>query len=60
MHKDTIQGAAKQAVGSVKEAIGKATGDQRLEAEGLTQRAAGKIERSVGDLKSAAREALKK
>jgi len=60
MHKDTVKGAAKDVSGSVKEALGKATGNQRLEAEGITERAAGKVQKGVGDLKDAAREALKK
>ena len=60
MHKDTIKGAAKDAAGSVKEAVGKATGNEQLEAEGVAERAAGKIQKGVGDLKDAARDMLKK
>lgn len=59
MHKDTIKGAAKDAAGSVKEAVGKATGNERLEAEGVADQAAGKIQKGVGNLKDAARDALK-
>ncbi|WP_312161697.1 CsbD family protein [Phenylobacterium sp.] len=59
MHKDTIKGAAKEAVGSVKQAAGKATGDQRLEAEGAAEKLEGKIQKGVGDIKDAARDALK-
>lgn len=60
MHKDEIKGAAKDAVGSVKEATGKATGNERLEAEGVADRAAGKVQKGVGSLKEAARDVLKK
>ena len=60
MHKDTVKGAAKDIKGSVKEAAGKATGNERLEAEGVTERAAGKVQKGVGNLKDAAREVLKK
>ncbi|WP_304164112.1 CsbD family protein [Phenylobacterium aquaticum] len=60
MHKDTIKGAAKEAVGSIKEAVGKATGNERLQAEGMAEKTVGKIEKSVGDLKDAAAAALKK
>jgi uncharacterized protein YjbJ (UPF0337 family) len=60
MHKDTIKGAAKDAAGSVKEAAGKATGNERLEAEGATEKTMGKVQKGVGDLKDAARDALKK
>jgi uncharacterized protein YjbJ (UPF0337 family) len=59
MHKDQMKGAAKDAKGSVKEAAGKLTGDERLQAEGAAEKAAGKIQKGVGDLKDAARDALK-
>ncbi|MBS0362194.1 MAG: CsbD family protein [Proteobacteria bacterium] len=59
MHKDQIKGAAKDAKGSVKEAVGKATGNERLEAEGAADRLAGKVQKGVGSVKDAAREALK-
>jgi uncharacterized protein YjbJ (UPF0337 family) len=59
MHKDELKGAAKEAKGSIKEAAGKATGNERLAAEGATERAAGKIQKVVGDMKDAARNALK-
>ena len=60
MHKDTIKGAAKDASGSIKEAVGKATGNERLEAEGAAEKTVGKIQKGVGDLKDAASNALKK
>lgn len=59
MHKDEIKGAGKQAKGAIKEAAGKATGDERLEAEGTMEKAAGKVQSGVGKLKEAARDALK-
>ena len=42
MDKDRIEGAAHQAKGAVKEAIGKVTGDTKIEAEGTAEKAAGK------------------
>ncbi|WP_374571693.1 CsbD family protein [Phenylobacterium sp.] len=60
MHKDEIKGAAKDAKGAVKEAVGRATGDHRLEAEGAFERAAGKAQKAAGHLKEAARDALKR
>lgn len=60
MHKDNIEGAAKEAIGSIKEGVGKLTGNERLQAEGMAEKTAGKIEKGVGDLKDAARDALKK
>ena len=59
MHKDTIKGAAKDAAGSVKESIGKATGNDRMAAEGAAERVEGKIQKGVGNLKDAARGTLK-
>ena len=59
MHKDTAKGAAKDIKGSIKEAAGKATGNERLQAQGVADRAAGKVQKGVGDLKEAARDALK-
>jgi uncharacterized protein YjbJ (UPF0337 family) len=60
MHKDTIKGAAKEAAGSIKQAVGKATGNEKLEAEGAAEKLGGKVQKGVGDLKDAARNALKR
>ena len=38
---------------------GRATGDERLEAEGVADQAAGKVQKGVGNIKEAARDALK-
>lgn len=60
MHKDTVKGAAKEVAGSVKQAVGKATGNERLEAEGAAEKLGGKIQKGVGEVKDAARDALKR
>jgi uncharacterized protein YjbJ (UPF0337 family) len=60
MHKDEIKGAAKDIAGSAKEAAGKATGNDRLAAEGASERVEGKVQKGVGSLKDAARDVLKK
>jgi uncharacterized protein YjbJ (UPF0337 family) len=52
MHKDTMKGAAK-------DAKGKATGDERMQAEGASEKMAGKVQKGVGNLKDAARDTLK-
>ena len=39
MDKDRIEGAAKHAKGAVKEAVGKAVGDGKLQAEGKADKA---------------------
>jgi uncharacterized protein YjbJ (UPF0337 family) len=59
MHKDEIKGAAKDAKGSMKEGLGKATGDREMEAKGASERVAGKMQKGVGSMKDAARKALK-
>lgn len=59
MHKDEIKGAAKDAKGSMKEAAGKAMGDERMQAEGAAEKTMGKMQKGVGSLKDAARNALK-
>lgn len=59
MHKDEMKGAGKDIKGAAKEAAGRATGDERLEAEGTNQRVEGKVQKGVGSLKEAARNVLK-
>jgi len=59
MHKDQIKGAAKDAKGSMKEGLGKATGDRQMEAEGMGDRAMGKMQKGVGKMKDSARKALR-
>jgi uncharacterized protein YjbJ (UPF0337 family) len=51
--KDQFKGAAKEAGGSIKEGLGKVTGNERLEAEGKADKLEGKAQKSVGDVKSA-------
>jgi uncharacterized protein YjbJ (UPF0337 family) len=60
MDKDRIKGAFDQAKGAVKEAAGKVTGDQKLQAEGTADKVAGKAESAVGGVKDTARDALNK
>ena len=55
MDKDRIKGSAQQAKGVVKEAVGKFTGDTKLEAEGKAEKVAGKIQNAVGGLKDSIR-----
>lgn len=59
MHKDEIKGAAKEVIGSAKEGIGKATGNDRLVAEGLAERGVGKAQKIAGAVKDAGAKALK-
>jgi uncharacterized protein YjbJ (UPF0337 family) len=55
MDKDRIEGALKQAKGAVKDAAGKVTGDTKLQAEGKADKAAGKVQNTVGGIKDKAK-----
>jgi uncharacterized protein YjbJ (UPF0337 family) len=55
MDKDRIAGAAKKIKGSIKESVGKAVGDTKLEADGKSDKAEGKIQNAIGGVKDALR-----
>jgi uncharacterized protein YjbJ (UPF0337 family) len=59
MNKDRIEGSATQAKGAVKEAVGKMTGDAKLQGEGMADKAAGKVQNAVGSAKDAVKDAAK-
>ncbi len=58
--RDRIAGSAKEIKGSIKEAVGKAVGDAKLQSEGKADQAEGKIQNAVGGLKDTLRDAVKK
>ena len=60
MDKDRVAGSAKQVKGIVKQVVGKATSDAKLETEGLGRQAAGKVQNAIGGVKDTVRDALKK
>ena len=51
--KDRVVGSAKVVKGKVKEAVGKAVGDSKLETEGTAEQIEGKVQNAVGGLKDA-------
>ena len=51
MDKDRIAGAAKEIKGSVKETIGKAVGDAKLQSDGKADKVEGKVQNAIGGLK---------
>lgn len=51
MDKDRVAGSAKQVKGSIKQAVGKAAGDAKLESEGKADKIEGKIQNAVGGIK---------
>ncbi|MBE7247457.1 MAG: CsbD family protein [Actinomycetospora chiangmaiensis] len=52
---DKLKGLANEAVGNVKQAAGKATGNDKLVAEGKAQELKGEAQKTVGDVKDGAR-----
>jgi uncharacterized protein YjbJ (UPF0337 family) len=46
--KDRIVGSAKQVKGAVKEVVGKAVGDTKLESEGKADKIEGKVQNVIG------------
>jgi uncharacterized protein YjbJ (UPF0337 family) len=58
MDKDRIKGAADQAKGAVKETVGKAIGDQKMQSEGTVDKLTGKVESAVGGAKDTLRDAV--
>ena len=51
MDKDRIAGSAKQIKGGIKQAVGKAVGDSKLEAEGKADKIEGKVQNVIGGIK---------
>ena len=60
MDKDRIEGGAKAAKGSMKEAIGKIVGSKTTQAEGAAEKATGESQEAAGKGKDALRHARKK
>jgi uncharacterized protein YjbJ (UPF0337 family) len=53
MDKDRIEGAAKQAKGAVKDALGKATNSPKTQMSGKADKAEGKVQSAYGKAKDA-------
>jgi len=60
MDKNRVIGAAKAAKGAVEIAIGKATGDAKLQADGHADKAEGRVQNAIGGLNDTVRDAVKK
>jgi len=55
MDKDRIVGSAKQVKGTVKQGVGKAVGDTKLESEGKAEKIEGKVQNAIGGIKDTLR-----
>ena len=56
---DKVKGYANEAAGKAKQAVGKAIGSDRLEAEGAAQEVKGNVQVGIGKAKDAAKEGAK-
>ena len=59
MDKDRVAGAAHEVKGAVKEAVGKAVGDGKLQSDGKAEKTAGKVQNAVGGAKDTLRDIVK-
>lgn len=57
---DKIKGTANEAAGNVKQAVGKATDNKKLQAEGIAQERKGEAQRAVGKAKDAVKDTIDK
>ena len=57
---DKVKGATNEAIGKAKQGIGKATGSDRLQGEGVIQEVKGKSQKALGDAKEATKETIDK
>ena len=55
MNKDQAKGHVKDMVGKARQKIGSITGNRSEQAKGMANRAEGKLQKGVGDLKNAGR-----
>jgi uncharacterized protein YjbJ (UPF0337 family) len=60
MSTNRVEGAIDKGIGAIKEAAGKATGNERLEAEGVAQKVKGDVQNKVGQAQDKIGDAIKK
>lgn len=60
MSTNRVEGAMDKAAGSVKQAVGKMTDNERLEAEGAVQKTKGDIQNKVGKAQDKIGDAIKR
>ncbi len=60
MDEQHVKGAGDKIKGAVKDAVGGATGDSKLQSEGKLDKAKGSARNAVGDVKDAVRDATRK
>ena len=60
MSENRIEGAVDKGAGAIKQGIGRATGDERLEGEGFAQKHKGNIQNKVGKVQDKVADAIKR
>lgn len=60
MSTNRIEGAAKEAAGSIKQAAGKLVGNEKLQVEGAVEKSAGTVQNAVGKAQDQIAGVLKK
>lgn len=57
---DKVKGMANEAAGNVKQGVGKATGSDKMRAEGIVQEKKGEAQQAVGKAKDAIKKGIDK
>ena len=57
---DNIKGVANEAVGNIKQGVGKVTGNEELQVKGAVQEKKGEAQQVEGDVKNAVKDTVKK
>lgn len=57
---DKIKGVANEAVGNIKQGVGKVTGNEELQVKGAVQEKEGEAQQVEGDVKNAVKDTVKK
>ncbi len=57
---DKIKGMANEAAGNVKQAVGKATDNKKLQGEGIAQERKGEAQQAIGNAKDAVKKTIDK
>jgi uncharacterized protein YjbJ (UPF0337 family) len=57
---DKATGLANEAMGNIKQGVGKVLGNDKLKAEGAAQEAKGEVQKAVGDAKAAVKDGANK
>ena len=60
MSQNRVEGATRKATGAIKEAVGKATDNDNLEAKGKAEKAAGSVQNAVGKAQDKIGDAIKR